>query len=197
MQEIDAAKSTGNNRVHFVTGASELNTSTATDMWEDITLTHFNQGKLSVVRMRGVILFVLAMVKAFDRAREHTFQAVQTSSEQPESFVEVCLVPIPVIVSAKLDASEEETTNVASGRRDPNPLVGNVILETGVFIHTKFNSLIDWTTKSSIVLAGIQIVSVIFGVVNMLFRPANSCVSWGVAFINRTQRTCSNQACRL
>lgn len=56
-----------------------------------------------------------------------------------------------------------------SRRHDSSSLIGNVILHASVRVDGKLGSFIDWTTKATVILAGIDIVCVVFGVVNVVF----------------------------
>lgn len=49
VQEINTTKSSSNDRIDFVTSSVEADSSSLTNMREDISLSHFNESKLTVV----------------------------------------------------------------------------------------------------------------------------------------------------
>ncbi len=60
MQKVDTTKSASHNRIHRFLRALELDFSVGTTVGEDVTLAHFDEGKLSVVavgkKVYGVVL---------------------------------------------------------------------------------------------------------------------------------------------
>lgn len=55
VKKVDATESTSHDGVDAVSSALETNTSIASAVGEDVTLTHLNQGKLNVVAVREEI----------------------------------------------------------------------------------------------------------------------------------------------
>lgn len=56
-----------------------------------------------------------------------------------------------------------------SGRHDSSSLIGNVILHASFRVDGKLGSFIDRATKTTVILAGIDVVCVVFGVVDVVF----------------------------
>jgi hypothetical protein len=92
-----------------------------------------------------------------------------SSSQKSESFVKVILVTISVVLASQLDAAFVQIADKSSRCCDASILRSNIVLETGPLVNTQLTAFVNWSTKAAIVLAGIEIVSVVFGIVDVLF----------------------------
>lgn len=150
MKKVYATESSSDNRVDFMACTWDPHHGIAANMRKYITLSHLNQSKLRVVAMREVV-----------------FQAMKTSTQQPEGFVKVALVSVSSIRPSELNATGEEVPDMLRAGHDASVLVGNVVLETGLFINRKLSALVYRASQSLIVLASISIVGIVLWVINI------------------------------
>lgn len=102
--------------------------------------------------------------------KQLTFQAVKSSAQQSKRLMQVLLPVITLVPSPKLDTLSEKTADVKSAGHDVHVLVGDVVLHACLFIDGQLNSLIDGATQTTVVLTSILVVSVVLGVVNMVYE---------------------------
>ena len=67
--------------------------------------------------------------------------------------------------STQLDAFTEELAYMQSRGHDTCLLIGNIVLQTSSRVNRQFNSFVDRTTKSTIILCRIEVIRIVFGVV--------------------------------
>lgn len=91
------------------------------------------------------------------------------STKEPQSLVQIGLVSILVVAAGELDGTTEKLANEPRRGFNARVLVGNVVLQAGALINGEFDTLIDWTTKTLVILAGIQVIGVVLGVIDVLF----------------------------
>ena len=95
-----------------------------------------------------------------------TLQAMASCAKQSQRLVQVGFVLRPSILSTEFDASPEDIPNQA-GRRSYSETLGSyVALDSSLRINAQFTPLVDRTPKPRIVLAGVDIVGIVFWVVN-------------------------------
>lgn len=100
-----------------------------------------------------------------------TFQTVQASSEQTQRLVEVLVPPAVLVSSTVFDGTTEKLAKKPGRGRDADPLVGNVVLHAGLGVDGELLPLVDGSTEAPVVAAGILIVGIVLGVVNVLLGP--------------------------
>jgi hypothetical protein len=98
------------------------------------------------------------------------------SSQKPQSLVEVRLVVRSLRAACKINAAAKQIPDMPSGRGDARVFSGNVGLKAGTIIYAQFAPLIDRPTESTVVLAGIDVVGVVFRVVNVFLRAMKESV---------------------
>lgn len=79
--------------------------------------------------------------------------------------MKLSLVPSLRERSAKLNAFAKELADVQSRGHNTGLLIGDVVLEASTGVNSQLNSLVDRTTKSSIILCGIEVVRIVLGIV--------------------------------
>lgn len=100
--------------------------------------------------------------------RVYTFKAVKGCSHETQRLVEVGLVIVVFVAASKFNAAGEEIPNMLGGCHNIGSLIGNVVLHARFRIDAELGALVDWTAKSSVVLAGVDIVGIVLGVINMV-----------------------------
>jgi hypothetical protein len=68
-----------------------------------------------------------------------------------------------------LNASTKEIPHMLRRSHDASLLIGNIVLQTGSRINGKLNPLIDRPTQSAVVLGSIEIVCIVFRIVDVIF----------------------------
>jgi hypothetical protein len=126
-------------------------------MREDITLAHFNQGKLCVVAVRREI-----------------FQAVTSCTKQTKCLEEVFVILGVLVSPSQVDGFAKEIPDESRGGCDAEIFRSDVIFHTITFVNGQLPPLVDRTAESPVVLSGIDVVGVVFGVVDVLFRAVTS-----------------------
>lgn len=94
---------------------------------------------------------------------------MQASAHQAEGLVEVCLVPVFLVSTAKLDAMSKELSDMFSRGHDILVLASNVFFHAIAFVNRQFGFFVNWSTETVVVIASVDIVRIIFGVVDMVF----------------------------
>ncbi|EPE06016.1 hypothetical protein F503_02845 [Ophiostoma piceae UAMH 11346] len=151
VQEVDATESASDHGVDGAVGAVEADAGAAADMGEDVALAHLNESQLSVVAVGEVVL-----------------KTVQTGAEETQGLVEVILVAGAAVGAAELDAAAEELAHVVGTGHDVGALVCNVVLHAGLGVDAELDALVDGATQAGIVAAGIDVVGVVLGVVDVV-----------------------------
>lgn len=101
-----------------------------------------------------------------------TFEAMIGCSEQTEGLVQIIFVVAPLVLSSKLDAAPVKVANHASRGCNATVFRGNVCFETSSFIDSKLPTLVDRCAEARVILSGVNVVGVIFGVVDVLLGTA-------------------------
>ena len=101
-------------------------------------------------------------------ADSHTLKTVAASAKEPQSLVQIGLVSILVVTAGELNGATEELADEASRGGDSRVFVGNVVLQTGALIDGELDALIDGSAKTLVILAGIEVICVVLGVVDVL-----------------------------
>ena len=73
------------------------------------------------------------------------------------------------VLAGKLNAAGEELPDVKGRRHDISTLVCNVVLHARFLVNGKLSTLIDRTAESPVVLAGILVLGIVLGIVDMVF----------------------------
>lgn len=157
VEEVDATESSSDNGEDGVTGTTNLHLSAAADMREDITLAHFDQSKLCVVAVRREI-----------------FQAVTSCTKQTQCLEEVFVILGVLVPSSQVDGFAKEIPDESRGGCDAEIFGSNVIFHAITFVNGELPPLVDRTAESPVVLPGIDVVGVVFGVVDVFFRAVTS-----------------------
>ena len=93
---------------------------------------------------------------------------MQSSTHKAESLVELGLVVGLLVRAAQANALAEELANMLSRGHDASVLVGNVVLHAGLLVNGELDTLIDGATKAAVVVAGVDVVGIVLGVVDMV-----------------------------
>ena len=97
-----------------------------------------------------------------------TLKAVEGGSHQAERLIALRLVAALGIAPAEGYALRDELLGEASGRHNPSILVRDVVLHARLLVDAKLNVLVDRGPKLPVVAAGILVVGVVLGVVDVL-----------------------------
>lgn len=95
---------------------------------------------------------------------------MESSSHDTESLVQVLLSLVVLIATTELDAGGEQLPHVLSGGHDTDALVCNVVLHAGLGVDAQLSVLVNGTSKSRIIVCGVDVVGIVFGVVDVLLR---------------------------
>lgn len=98
-----------------------------------------------------------------------TFETVQTGSHETKRLVKVGLVVVVLVGTSQLNAAGEEVPHMLGRSHDVGSLVGNVVLHARLGVDGELRSLVNGAAKAPVVLAGIDIVGVVLGVINVVF----------------------------
>lgn len=82
--------------------------------------------------------------------------------------MEVLVLPAVLVSSTVFDGATEKLAEKLGRGHDADSLVGNVVLHTGLGVDGELLPLVDGSTETPVVAAGILVVGVVFGVVNVL-----------------------------
>lgn len=74
-----------------------------------------------------------------------------------------------LVLAAKIDSLTEEIADEARGGSDADIFRSNVVLHAGPLIDTQLRFLVHWTTQSPVILPCIDVVRIVFRVINVLF----------------------------
>lgn len=96
------------------------------------------------------------------------FETMASGAEEAQGLVELLLVSAPVERSAEIDAAAEEVADQLGRRGNAQIFRGDVVLQAGSLVDAQFSLFVNWSTQSTIILAGVFVVGVVLGVVNML-----------------------------
>lgn len=94
---------------------------------------------------------------------------MKTGSHEPKSLVQILLVVVAAVSSTKLDALSKEAANVNSTGHDIEVLVCNVVLHASLLVDGQLDALVDGSSQTLVIVTGIDIVSVVLGVVNVVW----------------------------
>ena len=157
MEEVDTTESSSDKREDGVTGTTNLHLSAAADVREDITLAHLDQSKLRVVAVCREIL-----------------QAVASCTKQTQRLEEVLVILGVLVLASQVDGLSEKVPDKSGRGCNANIFRGDVVLHAIALINGQLPPLVDRTTKSPVVLSSIDVVGVVFRVVDVLFRAVTS-----------------------
>lgn len=101
------------------------------------------------------------------------FEGVQRLAEAAECFVEVRFEAFGDVFASVVDGAIEGMLDVAGGGGPSARLVRNVILHAGGGVDGKLGG-VDGRTKTGVVDAGIEVIGVIFGVVDVFFGAVDT-----------------------
>lgn len=99
---------------------------------------------------------------------ELAFQAVKTGAHQSESLVQVLLSIFAGVPAAQLDTLGEKAAHMQRTCHNIDTFVCNVVLHAGFLINGQLHPLIDRTSQTLVVLAGVLVVGIILGVINVI-----------------------------
>jgi hypothetical protein len=153
VEEVDTTKGTCHDWIDLVTNSLDADLCTATDMRENIALAQLDESEFGVVGVGRVI-----------------FETMACGTEEAQGLVELLLVSASVERSAEIDAATEEVADQLCRRGNAQIFRGDVVLQAGSLIDAQLPLFIDRGTQSAVVLTGIFVVSVVFGVVDMLLK---------------------------
>lgn len=94
---------------------------------------------------------------------------MKRSSHEAEGLVALSLVSAASIAPSKADTAGKEIPNKSGRGSDTGTLVGDVVLHTGLRVDGELETFVYRATKGSVVVAGIHVVGIVFGVINMFF----------------------------
>lgn len=94
---------------------------------------------------------------------------MKSSAHESESLVKVFLPVVTFVLAGKLNAAGEELPDVKGRRHDISTLVCDVVLHARFLVNGKLSTLIDRTAESPIVLAGVLVLGVVLGIVDVVF----------------------------
>lgn len=86
------------------------------------------------------------------------------------TFIEVPLISRVLVAAAELNGASEQTTDHARRGGDAGIFGSNVPLQARSLVNTQLPPLVDWASQAAVILTGVQVVGVVFRVVNVLFR---------------------------
>lgn len=151
MEEVDTTKGTCHDRIDLVTSTLNTDLGITTDMREDVALAHLDESEFGVVGVGTVV-----------------FETMASGAEEAQGLVELLLVSAPVERSAEIDAAAEEVADQLGRRGNAQIFRGDVVLQAGSLVDAQFSLFVNWSTQSTIILAGVFVVGIVLGVVNML-----------------------------
>jgi len=125
----------------------------ATDMREDVALAQLDESEFGVVGMCRVVLETMAC-----------------GAEKAQGLVELLLVSASVEGSTEIDAAAEQVAHQLGRRGNAKVFRGNVVLQAGSLVDAQFSLFVNWGTQSAVVLAGVFVVGVVLGVINVLLK---------------------------
>lgn len=82
--------------------------------------------------------------------------------------MELGVVLVTVVRSSEFNAATKEGLDMAGGGHNVGTLVGDVVLQASLLVDAELNTLIDGATKSLVVLASVNIIGVVLGVVDVV-----------------------------
>jgi hypothetical protein len=98
------------------------------------------------------------------------FETMCGGAEEAQGLVEFLLVSASVERSAEIDAAAEEVADQLGRRGDASVFRGDVGLQAGSLVDAQLSLFVNRGTESAVVLAGVFVVGVVLGVVNMLLE---------------------------
>ena len=106
------------------------------------------------------------------------------SSKQSEGLVEISALATGA--SSKIDALAEKVTDHSSRSDDTQVFRCNVVLEASALVDAQLPSLIDGSSETAIILAGIEVVGIVLRHVSRFHRL------WGAAILTLGLSMCSS-----
>lgn len=97
-----------------------------------------------------------------------TLQTVQSGSHKAKSLVLVRLSAGVLVSTSELNSTTEKLLDVFGRSHDTCPLVCNIVLHARLRVDTKLSFFIDWSSQALIVLASIDVLGVVLGVVDVV-----------------------------
>lgn len=159
VQEVHATKCSSNEWEDIF--SMQVHLSGDTNMREDIAEAHLPQCKLDVIGMGAKIL-----------------QAMQTLTKTSKRFMKISIVPFGATRamgegSAVVDAPSKRVFDITRASSPTTLLVRNVILQAGVGVDGELY-LVNRASQPLVKLAGVGIIGVILGIVDVLFRSVDT-----------------------
>ena len=95
---------------------------------------------------------------------------MQAGAHQAQALVLVRFVAVTAVLASQLNGLGEKPPDVLGRRHDSSLLIGNVVLHAGSRINSQLDFLVYGPSQAAVVLSGILVISVILGIVNVVFR---------------------------
>jgi hypothetical protein len=95
---------------------------------------------------------------------------VQSSTHETESLILVRLSLRILVSAAELNHTAKEASDELGRGHDTGALVGNVVLHARLWVDRELSFLINGTSKATVILASVDILGVVLGVVDVLLR---------------------------
>lgn len=93
---------------------------------------------------------------------------MKTGTHEAESLVEIFLAFALSVAAAQLDTLSKEFSDMQRTGHDVDILVGNVIFQSSLLVNGQLHALVNGASQASVILAGILVVRVVLGVVNVV-----------------------------
>jgi ABC-type glucose/galactose transport system permease subunit len=100
---------------------------------------------------------------------------VQALTKASKSFAKIRFSAFGVTSTVGVEATEVDTSreaefDIARTGSPASAFISNIILQSSIWINVKFDRLYQ-ASEASIILSSVIVISVVLGVINMLFRP--------------------------
>lgn len=172
MKEVDTSESSGDDGIDVAAiGALKPHARVASDVREDVSLSHFDQSQLTVVTVRKKICDgqISSNARSKSPCVRLTLQAVKTGSHQSKTLIEFLFSSAILVVATKLDAAREEIPYVLGRCHNTGAIICDVVLHTRLGIDRELAVLIDRATEATVILLGVLVIGIVLGVVNVVF----------------------------
>jgi hypothetical protein len=177
VNEIRSAESSGNKRPETLSGSLNTDLRITANMGENLMVAQLNKRKFNPIGMSAEIFECMKRLELTGAALKGYL------AEKTKGFKHVSLIIISA--SAKFNCLCKGFTNVMGTSSPPSLFICDVILDSGARVDFKFTS-IDRTTKTTIVLSCVGVISVILRIIDMFFRSVNSESFFSYLQINAT-----------
>jgi hypothetical protein len=173
VQEIDTTESSSDDGEDRVASTLNLHLSVTSDMREDVSLAQLDQSQLSVVAVCREVFKTarMSLVRLHIKCASVVgWNSLAASAQKTKRLVKVLVVFGLLVPSAKIDSLTEEIADET--RRGGNTLIlrGNVVLHASPLINSQLDSFVHRTTQSPVILPRVDVVRIVFRVVDVLFR---------------------------